>query len=244
MIIDDVRALEQCMLNAWPSARVVHCDGWVFRLAGGYTKRANSAQAVAPSGAFAPVLANARKFYAMHDQPDIFRLTPLANDNADAVLEDNGYRSVDPTIVMSASLIDEIDCDGSVSITTELTDDWPKWHAAANGLKDCDLAGHIAILNTIALPKAFATWRVDGQPLAFGLGVLDHGRLGLFDIVTLPHARRKGGAQKLVSTLMAWGQSHGAHTAWLSVLADNAAAIPLYRQSGFSERYRYHYRCA
>ncbi|MGD0190712.1 MAG: GNAT family N-acetyltransferase [Rhizomicrobium sp.] len=242
--IEDIRVLEQCMLNAWPSTRVVHCDGWVFRLAGGYTKRANSAQAFAPSGKFEPVLANARNFYARHRQPEIFRLTPLANADADAVLEDNAYRSIDPTIVVSAPLTNELGCDGSVSVETELSHDWPQWHAAANGLKDCDLAGHIAILNTIALPKAFATWRVDDQPLAFGLGVLDHGRLGLFDIVTLSYARRTGGAHKIVSALLGWGQSNGAHTAWLSVLADNSAAIPLYTQFGFSERYRYHYRCA
>ncbi len=240
--IDEVRLLEQSMLNAWPSTRVVHSDGWVFRHAGNYTKRANSAQALAPTGPFAPVLANARAFYVMHGQPATFRLTPLANPDADGLLAENGFDCVDPTIVMASSLSRREGTDGSVTIATTFTDDWTNAHATARDLSNDEMGGHISILRTIALPMAFATWRVDSEPAAFGLGVLDHGRLGLFDIVTLPNARRKGGARAIVSALLAWGQSCGAHTAWLSVLAGNAPAIALYRQLGFAQAYEYRYR--
>jgi ribosomal protein S18 acetylase RimI-like enzyme len=167
---ETVRMLEQCMLNAWPSARAVHCDGWVFRSANGYTKRANSAHALAPS------------------------------------------------------------------------DGWGSAYAAARGLSPAEAAAHAVILQTIALPTAYATWRVDGVALAFGLGVLDYGRLGLFDIATAAEARRQGAARKVVSSLLGWGKSLGADTAWLSVIADNDPAIALYENFGFGERYRYHYR--
>jgi len=82
----------------------------------------------------------------------------------------------------------------------------------------------------------------DNGAIAFGLGVLERDHLGLFDIVTVPDARRKGAARKVVSALMRWGAERDAKTAWLSVIGDNERAKPLYAQLGFRELYRYHYR--
>ena len=78
--------------------------------------------------------------------------------------------------------------------------------------------------------------------VAWGLAVDEGGRVGLFDIVTLPQARRQGAARRLVEALLAWGQAAGAREAYLQVMAANSAAIALYRSLGFVEAYRYHYR--
>jgi ribosomal protein S18 acetylase RimI-like enzyme len=43
---------------------------------------------------------------------------------------------------------------------------------------------------------------------------------------------------------MHWGAERGARTTWLSVIGDNEGAKALYRQIGFHELYRYHYRVA
>jgi ribosomal protein S18 acetylase RimI-like enzyme len=240
--LETVRMLEQCMLNAWPSTRAVHCDGWVFRTANGYTRRANSAHALTPSRDFPSVFAKARDFYAAHRQPATFRLTPLAGKGADAHLRRLGFACIDPTIVMSKAICGDVGIDQAVTIGAEYSEDWGRAYAAARGLSPADAAAHAVILRTIALPTAYAMWCVDGMPLAFGLGVLDYGRLGLFDIATEPAARRQGAARKVVSSLLGWGQMRGAHTAWLSVVADNHPAIGLYGSFGFDSRYRYHYR--
>jgi GNAT superfamily N-acetyltransferase len=240
--LETVRALEQCMLNAWPSTRAVHCDGWVFRSANGYTKRANSAHALAPSRDFPSVFAKAREFYAAHRQPATFRLTPLAGAGADALLHRLGFVCIDPTIVMVKAICEDTAIDAAVTIETHYSEDWGSAYAAARGLSPAEVAAHAGILQTIALPTAYATWRAGGTPLAFGLGVLDYGRLGLFDIATAPDARRRGAARKVVSSLLGWSRRLGAHTGWLSVIADNDPAIALYQSFGFGERYRYHYR--
>ena len=41
--------LESATLNAWPALQVVHDRLWVWRAAGGYSKRANSIHCLDPS---------------------------------------------------------------------------------------------------------------------------------------------------------------------------------------------------
>jgi ribosomal protein S18 acetylase RimI-like enzyme len=241
--LDAVREIEEHLMNAWPSLRTLACGGWIFRQAGGYTKRANSANALASRGDFAPILESARKFYGSFGCPTIFRLTPLAGPEPDRILADLGFETVDETLVMKAAISKGLEPDAGFSIDMACTEEWERGYAAAHEQDTAQRRGHRAILKSIApLPTAFATIRNEGRPVAFGLGVVERGRLGLFDIVTSPGERRRGSARSLVGGLLQWGLSQGAETAWLSVIHANANAIALYRQYGFAESYRYHYR--
>jgi ribosomal protein S18 acetylase RimI-like enzyme len=243
--LNAIRETEEHLMNAWPSLRTLACNGWVLRHAGGYTKRANSANALAVVGDFAPILESARKFYASFDCPTVFRLTPLAGPEPDLILAGLGFETVDETLVMKAGISNGLTSDTGFSIDTACTREWEEGYAAAHHQDAAQRQGHVAILKTIApLPTAFATIRNAGRPVAFGLGVAERGRLGLFDIVTSPGERRRGAARRLVAGLLHWGASQGAETAWLSVIHANANAIALYRQFGFLESYRYHYRVA
>jgi ribosomal protein S18 acetylase RimI-like enzyme len=238
-----VRRTEEHLMNSWPSLRTVMVDGWVFREAMGYTKRANSAMALHARGRFGDTLEQAQCFYAAAGNPTIFRLTPLAGGEPDQMLADRGYGVVDETIVMTTALADTTPTDRAVTVASDWTGGWEDGYAGAHALNPDARRAHRAILDRIApFSKAFATVWDDGHPVAFGLGVVERGHLGLFDIVTVPEARRKGAARKLVSALMRWGYERDASTAWLSVIADNERAKPLYAQLGFRELYRYHYR--
>jgi N-acetylglutamate synthase len=240
---ETIRETEEHLMNAWPSLRTVMCNGWAFRQANGYTKRANSANALAARGDFAATLASARSFYG--SSPTIFRLTPLAGPEPDAVLSALGFEHVDETLVMTAAIADReiLPATAGVAVETSCPEEWENGYAAAYDLTAEQRRGHRAILGRIApLPTAFATLYDDGRAIAFGLGVVERGRLGLFDIVTSPGYRRHGAARQIVSTLLGWGRAQAAHTAWLSVIHANANALPLYEQFGFRESYRYHYR--
>ena len=51
----EILAIEQRALNAWPALESATVDGWSLRAAGGWTKRSNSANPLAPSGTFEAV---------------------------------------------------------------------------------------------------------------------------------------------------------------------------------------------
>ena len=66
--------------------------------------------------------------------------------------------------------------------------------------------------------------------------------MGLFDIVIDHDHRRQGHGKRLVRNLLVWGQQHGAHTAYLQVMLNNAPALQRYAKTGFLEEYQYGYR--
>ena len=251
----DVLGFEERGFNAWPAPRNVYFGGWVFRLGGGYTKRANSANALGPrhemrAGSinayqpardFAAVQAEAERFYAANGQPTIFRLSPLAGAEADAALEAAGYEKLDPSTVMTAPL-GATRAGAQVTIEPTPTPAWLNGIAAAQGVAPSHRLIHDRIVQAIALPTAFATVQVGGAAAGFGLGVGERGAVGLFDIVVRAEFRGRGLGRAITQALMDWGREGGATTAWLQVFDANRVALGLYEGMGFRAAYPYHYR--
>ncbi len=246
MALAVVRQYEERLFNSWPAIEVQFVDGWLLRYANGYTKRSNSINAVyANQPDLNVVLEAGRRFYTERDQPLIFRMTPLSPEGADLELASRGFRRFDEACVMAAGSLssgpaDKWDHDFEVALTLSAT--WIEGFAAANEVPPHLKSATVALLNGILLPCAFGTLREDGKPVAYGLAVLDRGCAGLFDIVTVSSERRRGWGKRMVASMLNWSQQAGATSAWLSVVANNAPALALYRHFGFTELYRYHYR--
>lgn len=240
--LSTVPGLEERAFNAWPALETVIMGGWLLRFADGYTKRANSVNALAPVIGVDQILAMAAPLYAARGQRLVFRLSPLAGPAADPALERLGFQRLDETIVMTAALDGDAPPDPEVAIERRLQDAWSHAFAAANSVPARHRATHDRMLAGLRLPSAFASLRRDGRQVCWGLGVVERGMIGLFDIVTAADVRRQGAARRLVVALMAWGRSQGATSAYLQVVAGNSAAILLYESLGFREAYRYHYR--
>ena len=247
--------LEERAFSAWPAPQNVYFGGWVFRLGGGFTKRANSANALGerqdfraesvnawtPRRAFAEVAAEAERFYGAHGQPTIFRLTPLAGADADLALAEAGYAALDPSLVMTKPLRPGPDV-GDVRLEPGASRAWLNGVTEANGVAPSHRANHDRIVQSIALPVAFASWPAEGPARGFGMAVLDRGAVGLFDIVVHPSQRGRGAGRRLTEALIAWGQREGASLAYLQVAEANRPARRLHESLGFREAYRYHYR--
>ena len=235
--------LERRAFQAWPALETRANYGWVQRFAGGYTKRANSINAIEHGADFTPaVMAELERPYGERGQPPIWRLTPLAPPEADAVLAGRGYRRIDHSLVQRAHLDDRFTPDPEVRIASSPS---PRWLAGFAGLSP--VAPHhrqtmTRMLSSIAAPVGFASVEDDGEPLAFALGVVDGDHVGLFDVLVAPAARRRGLARRLTQSIGAWGRGHGARFAYLQVVATNIAALPLYAELGFETVYSYAYR--
>ena len=100
----------------------------------------------------------------------------------------------------------------------------------------------LGLLARLGDRAGFALVRSDAGPVAVGLGVADGPWLGIFAMLTLPEARRRGSAKAVLHALTSWGAARGAGRAYLQVERDNDTARALYTACGFVPAYEYHYR--
>jgi ribosomal protein S18 acetylase RimI-like enzyme len=240
---EEISALEAKAFRAWPALETVTTAGWVQRLSGGYTKRANSINALKPDLQFTSNLKNELEGpYRARGMPPVWRLTPLAPPDADRLLGEAGYRRIDESLVQRAPLDSRFAADPAVRIDPEPSPDWLEGFAALSPVTPAHRQTMTRMLRSIAAPVGFARVEDDGTPIAFALGVVEGDHVGLFDVLVAPQARRRGLARRLTQSIGAWGAGHGARFAYLQVVATNAAALPLYADLGFHTVYSYAYR--
>lgn len=242
-----VRTLEERLFNAWPSFQTVYLDGWLVRMAAGHTKRANAASPFWPSS-LAPdeFIRTVKGLYRKAGIEPMVRITPLAPDGVDAALADAGWTIFDTTSVMTAPLIDKIAMRGHPGVAVVLAQEAsPAWvEGAARAYEFADWQREVlgGIVANIRVDTAFATLFLDREPVAYGLGVAERGYVGLYDLAVAPEARGLGVGSRMVTALMHWGRSKGAHTAYLQVRDTNERARALYGSLGFVDSYAYHCR--
>ncbi len=237
--------LEAAAFAAWPSLEAeerVH--GWRLRYAGGYTKRANSANSGLESCELdAGQIADIEQRYRGRGLTPIFRLSSVsAPGQVDAMLERRGYRRVDPSWVMVLPGLEAVPAQAPLRGLEP--DAWLSAFLRVSGSTDAGQDMHLRMLRAIQGESARAVEYRGDDPVCCGLGVVHDGLLGLFDLATLAAQRRQGWATRLCGKLLAWGRDAGAVSAYLQVTASNTNAIRLYEQMGFRCAYDYWYRVA
>jgi ribosomal protein S18 acetylase RimI-like enzyme len=234
--------LEQAAFSAWPALEEQDHAGWRLRFANGYTKRANSANAIVTSDNLTPSQIDyIEAFYRARNVKTIFRLASFCTSQTiDDALADRGYRLVDMSLVMTMPL-DKIEAASMCELLPDAKS-WLQTYQEVSGELGTEQENHLQILSTIKGDCAYAILRRDGQPVCCGLGVVIGDHLGLFDLETHPAFRRHGLATQLCSDLMNWGTGRGAKTAFLQVTVANSNAIRLYEGLGFRRSYHYWYR--
>lgn len=237
--------IEEASLNAWPAMHQVLLDGWLLRFANGFTKRANSVVPLRPGNQpFRDKVRYCENLYAREQLQSIFRLISIVDhEQLDDYLNERAYAEVDRTLVLTAPTPLEAST-GTTTPDWQLVPmrEWLDIYTSLTGMPDTAKRLHGAMLGGIRAECAYAVLRDGDWPLACGLGVVEQGLVGLFDIVTHPEHLQHGHATTLVQAILVWGREHGAETAYLQMVADNHAASALYANLGFSELYRYWYR--
>ncbi|MFK7800844.1 MAG: GNAT family N-acetyltransferase [Anaerolineae bacterium] len=242
--------IEQLALNAWPGLNTYLHAGLVVRWADGYTKRANSATALFDASWTADKQQWVEAFYAQRNQRPIFRLLSFTQPEIlDQKLKAAGYEQLDLTAVMAIdlhTLHSENEIDGRCQIIP--LDEWLEiFHELDRSkLGEEKTRLHHALLQQIpgkVCPMVLYSGEgLNREPAACGLGVLDGGAIGLFDIITAENHRRRGFGKLLMASLLVCGIQSGANVGYLQVVEKNYPAIALYQKLGFAQLYRYWYR--
>ncbi|MDI4648288.1 GNAT family N-acetyltransferase [Cohnella hashimotonis] len=244
---DDIRVIETKALNAWPALQQMSHDGWLLRQSKGYTKRSNSVQPLRtdPGADLRAMVGYCEDAYHRAGLPTIFKITPLCEPcGLDGRLEEYGYAAADRSQVLTRPLeetLDEASVEG-LRVDAGLTEEWMAAAAAILSLKPEQRGTSSAMLADSPLRRAFFLLRSKDTPVGIGIGVVDGGYLGLFDIATSSAYRNRGFGERLVRQILRWGQAHGAHTSYLQVVAGNLPAQRLYAKLGYRRLYDYWYR--
>ena len=240
-----ITTIEELSLNAWASLQTLLYDGWVIRFANGYTKRANSVNPLYSSTIdTGEKLLFCESLYRKQNLPTVFKLTAAVHPHdLDDRLEKRGYQKDSPTSVQTVGLeVSDLQVPSTAELQESLSDDWLWNFCAMSAISDAHRNTLREILINIIPRHCFVALTSNGRVVACGLGVLQSGYIGLFDIVTDPDFRRRGFGQQVISSILAWGKENQAKTAYLQVMLNNPPALQLYAKLGFREQYQYWYR--
>lgn len=122
-----MRVLEELSMNAWPAVQNLLIDGWIIRLANGYTKRANSVNPLYYSSMDINVKINlCEQIYKKKNLKTVFKMTtevfPIDLDN---ILKNKGYESIDYTSVQLLNVLDIKEPEFSnIKVYTEISEEW------------------------------------------------------------------------------------------------------------------------
>lgn len=238
--------------EGWPAPGRVTAGGWIYRYAGGVTKRANSVLPLDADGAgtdLAVAVTEAERFYARLGLRCVFSIGPGAVAGLDAELDRRGYRTADPTLIMTVAIRRAVpDGDGVAgTVAPEPSEQWLRtwWRVDGGRHRDDGDVPAVEWARRImtGVPAGYVHLETDAGA-AVGRAVPQEDWLGVYCMAVEPGARRRGLGRSVLRRLLAWGREHGAERAYLVVTEGNAGARALYEREGFTVAGRYHYRVA
>ena len=242
-----VRRLEAVSFRSFPSTSTYFDGTWAIRLTAGHpAKRLNSVNPLDPSDhAYIDArLELARHRFEGFGRPLVFRQSPLAPPELEDLLDSRGWELFDESIVMVLDLSQaELD-DALDQVPIKDVGYWVDSYLHLSLEPAETKPGLFEVISSTQPVTGLFVKNVDDNHVAAVRCVHDNDLAGIFDLVTGQNFQRQGHAKAMVASALKWARQSGAKTAWLQVVADNHAALSLYKSFGFEEMYRYSYRKA
>ncbi|GAA2098370.1 GNAT family N-acetyltransferase [Kitasatospora saccharophila] len=235
--------LQRIAARGWPAVEQEPLGEWTLRASSGFTRRANSAQALGDPGLpLDAALERVRAWYAARSLPAYVEVVSPGSPPALAAELDRLGAALAPTLVRTAPLgeLARAGRPADVRLARTAGPEWLALYRRVGGDPALEAAA------TAVVHGGPSVWfaRVpgpDGAPLAIGRLVVD-GAWACFGAVEVaPAARRRGLATAVMAALAARGAEEGATGGYLQVEADNGGAIALYDRLGFTTSHTYHY---
>ncbi|MFD8482997.1 GNAT family N-acetyltransferase [Kitasatospora sp. NPDC059673] len=238
--------LQRTAARGWPAVEQQPLGDWVLRASAGFTRRANSVQALGDPGLpLDEALERVRDWYAARGLPAHVEVVDGASPSDLTAELDRLGAQLAPTVVRRARL-------GGLT-RAAAPESWRQVRlsraADRNWLSLYRRVGDDPALEAAAqavLHGGPSVWFAhvpgpDGAPLAIGRMAVDGDWAGFSAIEVAPAARRRGLATTVMAALAARAAEEGATGAYLQVEADNHGAQALYDQQGFTTSHTYHY---
>lgn len=242
MELDRIERLERVLLDTWPALESCWDQGWVWRANAGVTGRANSLSVLDPGTEVSARLDAVEAWYLERDLPALVRVTPLTGTEVRRELDRRGYEGEardrsGAAVVMTKRLRAAEKRLQSVALSERPADGW--W--ALSGRTEAERQT-LARARSEAPSRAVYAAVGAGSVVGIGQAAVAHDHVAVFSMATAPTHRGRGIATAVLAALEHWGMRHGAHTATLQVVVDNAPARHLYDRAGYQVAYDYHYR--
>lgn len=237
--------IEELSINAFPAILTELYDGWVLRYSNGYTYRANSINPLYSSTIdIKDKIKYCESKYFEKGLPCVYKMTENVDSELDISLEIQGYTIEKCADIMDFKIDKEIKYQAKdVKISMDMTNDWLDGFLDLNGTtKESIKSTAKTMLSNIKNPVFCASVNDGENMIACGLGVLENGKIGLYDIHVMEQYRRKGFGNKICKSIINEGIKNGADLAYLQVTSLNEKAIKLYKSLGFEKVYTYWYR--
>lgn len=239
--------LDDLANRAWPALETRRIGGWLFRAAGGVTRRANSVLPVDDVDELAAAIDEVEAEYRARQLRPAFQISPASHPrNLVAHLARRGYEETGETLILVATTERVLEACGTgahpvarVSVHDRPSDEWLGLWWETDGRGD---AAELEVARRILQGSTarYAQSTPDLSSVAAPESTVAVGRLalvddwgGLYAIATHPHHRRRGHARRVIGALAREASTAGAACLWLQVASDNQSAISLYRGLGF-----------
>jgi N-acetylglutamate synthase len=243
------RQLEEISAAGWRGLETQWQGDWLMRAAGGFTGRANSALLLGDPGMALPgAVDEVKGWYAARGLPPKFQVPLPDSASADQWLAEHGWTWFDEVRVLVADIdhlleatLADVGPARVITVDPHPDDAW----LAAYHYRGGALPAHARSVIDNGDQLGFASVRTvsgTGEVLAIARGSVDRRWLGVTAVEVVPSQRGQGLAGIVLGALATWADGLGAHSCYLQVSVDNAAALALYQRAGFVDHHRYHYR--
>nr|WP_308437551.1 GNAT family N-acetyltransferase [Kitasatospora xanthocidica] len=237
--------LQRIAGRGWPAVEQEPLGEWTLRASAGFTRRANSVQALGDPGMPLPrALAAVRAWYAERGLPSYVEvITPGSPEELRAELDRLGAGYA-PTLVRTAPLAGLARTGrGHDRVRLARTADaaWLSLYRRVSGDPAVEEAARQVLHGGPSVWFATVPGAPGQPPLAIGRCVIE-GPWACFGAIEVqPHARRAGLATAVMAVLASRAAEEGASGGYLQVEAENTGAIALYDGLGFTTSHTYHY---
>ena len=238
----DIDSLERATLDAVAPLHTEEFPGWLLPFDPSHIGRATSAVPLDHHGLDSGDIAAIAARYAAHGLPAKFRVADVPSlAHLHAALGERGFAAKKPTLTQVNTVTEVLrHCTGTpATITSQPT---PEWRAVytAEGFDPVDGAERVQALSRSGT-VVYASISDASGPLAAGTASFSQGWASFHGLRTVPQARGRGLARRILAGLAEAARAQGLQQAFLQVEEDNAGAVALYQFLGFRTAWRYLY---